>query len=124
MLQLSKRSARLICSAPESRSRVALSLPVRSQFDEPIAHKFMGFQRTVMEGSEPLVQRDDCIRVVALKILVMQVVRITFGIDERPFANHDVIKARMSRGWRQRCVQLVEQCVDRMRRDDPMDKYA
>ena len=44
-------------------------------------HSRLGFARSVMEGAEPFIERNEAVAVVYLEILVVQVVNVGVAVD-------------------------------------------
>src|SRR5262245_17717395 len=74
-----------------------------------------------MESAEPSVEWNGAVGVVALEELVMEVVRVAF---HRYFAlaQQHPVEPTMRRHRRDAGMQQMEQRVQRMRRNDPMDE--
>ena len=90
------------------------------------AHEVMAFRRTIMPGAEPLIERHCPITaVVALEISVMEIVEIALAdrmgvaVLALPFVLTD-----MAHGGCQPCRLYMEDCVHRVRQQNPMQQDA
>ena len=56
----------------------------------------MAFGRAIVERSKPAVERDQTAAVVALKVLVMEIVKIAAAVNFKTIAHFEFLVARMT----------------------------
>ena len=80
------------------------------------------FGRTVVERTEPAIERYGAVGVVDLEVLVVEIVRVAVGV-ERSVADLDPFEAGVPGHGCHQQMELVEQHVERVRRHDPVDRH-
>ena len=85
-----------------------------------LANVCVGFVRTVVEGTEPFVERCQAAAVITFEILVMQIVKIAASGKIYSFADIHLFKPTVpGRRVERREMDLIE-CVHRMQCDEPL----
>ena len=62
-------------------------------------HFFMCFGRTIMERSEPFVQRNNAVGVIHFEIFVMEIMCVRRRINRCFLASHKPVESRMPLRW-------------------------
>lgn len=84
----------------------------------------MGFSGTVVEAAEPLVQGHSLNAKIDREVLVVQIVEIVVCLQPCFPLGDEFMESRVAHGRTDTCVHQVKDCVDGMRRDDPVKKHA
>src|SRR5260370_42591047 len=78
-----------LCARLASRSA-----PCRA-FHETFVHPLLRFWGAVMERAEPLIERNNTVRIIALEIFMMEQVRVTICFDVDLIADEHLVETRI-----------------------------